>query len=115
MGDEVKVCQTCNGSCCRDDLNYKVGHLAAETCAHWCDDCDNGTPRKSEDSWTDYFAQVAWERGKMIKQLRKAIKEWPVVPCEEECVIVGDCVREHGCPADARMVARRLVGLEVEP
>ena len=48
-GLEDKGCPHCKGKCCRNDLNYKVEHMAAEIYTHDCDHCDDGTERN--DVW----------------------------------------------------------------
>ena len=35
-------CHVCGGKCCRDDLGYRVVHMAAEFYEHVCDDCRDG-------------------------------------------------------------------------
>ncbi len=36
-------CPECNGKCCRDELGYKIVHMAAECYEHICDLCYDGT------------------------------------------------------------------------
>lgn len=40
---EPPSCNRCNGRCCRDDLGYRIEHMAAECYEHYCEACSDGT------------------------------------------------------------------------
>ena len=56
-------CPTCKGKCCRDDLGYRIEHMAAESYWHHCDDCHDGTvPTPVWTAADERAAVAAWLR-----------------------------------------------------
>lgn len=56
-----KECLYCQGRCCRDDLGYRIEHMAAEFYEHYCEHCDDGEQRVVVPSFKDEIRQVLLE------------------------------------------------------
>jgi len=57
-------CPECKGKCCRDDIQTRITHMAAEFYWHYCDYCTDGTDRTApvrtaEDERADVLAYIA--------------------------------------------------------
>ena len=72
-------CPECGGKCCRDDLNYKINHMAAEFYNHECDLCYDGTDYvKSNFEYRDLKKEISRlkaEQNNAYGELKKEINK----------------------------------------
>lgn len=70
-------CKECKGKCCRDDLGYKVAHMASEFYCHACEHCDDGTSlvgKALSDEEVAYLGQQLDDTRKALAQCTLAVK-----------------------------------------
>ncbi len=83
---EPPVCPECKGKCCRNDLGYRIEHMAAEFYEHYCESCGDGTVpvpvRTAEEERADVLAYLAYARTFPFTYLKGA-------------TAIIDAIREH--------------------